>query len=258
MENTTFKMLWTGGYDSTYRLAQLSRYPVTIQAYYIINPNRKSLENERKAMQRILDLLGEKEETKAKILPVIELNRNDFEITEDIRVAYQGVKKKAKLGPQYEWLSAVSREIPGLELCLERSIEKPTEYDLFLRNANYQSYGEGIGEYYILTEENDPDLKNLLGNFHFPVLIFTRSKQDFLEDFKDWGYIDIAKETWFCSQPINNEPCGYCAPCRNVVKQGMAFRMPEASMKRYKNRYFWLIRYKIIKTFKQLTGTWKS
>ena len=136
-------------------------------------------------------------------------------------------------------------------MSLERSLEKPTSYDLYIRNADYETLNKDdkVRATYKLTQNNDKALYNLLGEFRFLVSVFTRSKLDFYEDFKKWNYLDVAKNTWFCSQPIDGEPCGYCAPCRNVMKQGLSFRMPESSKRRYKNRIYWLIKYKIRKTY---------
>lgn len=35
-------ILWTGGWDSTYRVVELSRQKVTIQPIYILDPKRES------------------------------------------------------------------------------------------------------------------------------------------------------------------------------------------------------------------------
>lgn len=258
MERETINLLWTGGWDSTYRLVQLSRGPYKVQPYYVVNEKRKSLAEERKAVKDIYELLKAKPDTKAELLDVIEIRREDYPVPREIKLAYKEVLKRAKMGPQYEWLGEVSKHIPGLEMSLERSMEKPTSYDLYIRNADYEIVNEEdpVRACYKLTENNDKPLYELLGNVRFPVLVFTRSKMDFLADFKEWGYLDVAQKTWFCSQPINGEPCGYCAPCRNVMKQGLSFRMPEASIKRYNNKAWWLIKYKIDKTWKQILGKW--
>ena len=53
MEKQTINVLWTGGLDSTCRVAQLSQMDnITIQPYYIVDPGRKSVEYELKAMKK--------------------------------------------------------------------------------------------------------------------------------------------------------------------------------------------------------------
>lgn len=258
METKTYNVLWTGGFDSTYRIVSLSRKSVVIQPFYVVNEARESINEEKKAMKEILDILQNEDFVQAQILPIIYLQRKDYPPSHEIKSAYKIVKQKAKLGPQYEWLSAISYEVPDLELCLEKSRNKPTKYDLYIRNANYDHSGKDYDEILTLNQDNDPNLLTLFGNFSFPKEVFRRTKEDFLTDFKAWGLDEIVGKTWFCSMPIDGEPCGYCAPCRNVGRQGMLFRLPENSLRRYKHRALWLIRYKIIKTAKQINGSWQS
>ena len=56
-ENKTIKILWTGGWDSTYRIIELSRRPVNIQPIYVYGDGRISENYERTAMQKILSEL---------------------------------------------------------------------------------------------------------------------------------------------------------------------------------------------------------
>lgn len=85
-------------------------------------------------------------------------------------------------------------------MSLERSLEKPTSYDLYIRNADYETLNKDdkVRATYKLIENNNKALNNLLGEFRFLVSVFTRSKLDFYEDFKKWNYLDVAKNTWFC------------------------------------------------------------
>jgi len=52
-------VLWTGGWDSTYRIVELSRTEVSILPIYCCDPERESTTEERKVMLRILDALSE-------------------------------------------------------------------------------------------------------------------------------------------------------------------------------------------------------
>lgn len=54
MEKGTVNILWTGGWDSTFRVVELSRMEgITIQPVYVIDPNRKSVPYELRAMDNI-------------------------------------------------------------------------------------------------------------------------------------------------------------------------------------------------------------
>lgn len=257
MTEDIVNMLWTGGYDSTYRLLQLSRHDLTIQPYYIINKERLSLKEEEAAMEKILALLAVREDRRAEILPPIRLDKDDFyPLPEGTEAAYKSIRARAKIGSQYLWLSAVAASIPGLEISWEHpagSLDQASDADKLIFRANFQTSGEGLLAYRQLDPENNPaDLLKIFGNFRFPLAIQDRSKKDALADYKAWDAMDIASATWFCSQPMDGEPCGYCGPCRDVMEEGMAFRMPEASLRRYHNRVWWLLRYKFLKTWHQL------
>jgi hypothetical protein len=56
----TIRILWTGGWDSTYRIIELSRQPVAIQPIYVYGDGRVSEPFERRAMQKILTQLKNK------------------------------------------------------------------------------------------------------------------------------------------------------------------------------------------------------
>jgi hypothetical protein len=47
------------------------------------------------------------------------------------------------------------------------------------------------------------------------------------------GYGDTMNKTWFCHNPVKNEPCGVCTPCKQVIAKGMSFRIKPSGMKRY-------------------------
>lgn len=258
MEKKKVNILWTGGWDSTYRLALLSRCDCIIQPYYVVNKKRGSLNEERNAIKEIYSLLKAKKDTKAELLPVIELDRFEYHIADDIKKSYKNILKKVKLGSQYEWLATIARQIDGLEISFEISRYKISEFEQYLRKSNFDVVDEDdyVFSYQKLSKDCDEDLYNIFGNYRFPTSVYTRTKQDFYEDFKKWEYMDVAKYTWFCSQPIDGKPCGYCSPCRDIINQGLEFRMPEESKKRYNNRIYWMIKYKIRKTYLQIIGKW--
>lgn len=99
------------------------------------------------------------------MLPIIELKREDYPVAQELTEAYNEVLKKAKMGPQYEWLGAVSKHVPNLGMSLERSIEKPTSYDLYFRNVDYETINKDdeVRACYKLTANNDQALYKLLG-----------------------------------------------------------------------------------------------
>lgn len=68
-----YEIFWTGGFDSTLRVVQLSRFPIRIQPVYctgVASDIRKSEFYELQAIKKISALLRTKPETKAEILPL--------------------------------------------------------------------------------------------------------------------------------------------------------------------------------------------
>lgn len=259
------KVLWTGGSDSTYRILELSKKNVTIQPYYVVNKGRPSLDNELKAMDKIRDLIIKKETTKALLLPTIFLDINNYyPLPEKITRAFNALKKTNPMGQQNMWLSLISQEIEGLERSFEYAPPKK-ENDItstyFVNNihtAALDLYEEEGISYYMLSEDNNSDLLTIFGNARFPSELSKMTKRDMYERMVAWGDLDVFEQTWFCSIPIDNEPCGYCGPCRTAIEQNMGWRFPSRSLKRHKLRYYWLLKYKLKKTYKQLTRLIKA
>ena len=77
-----------------------------------------------------------------------------------------------------------------------------------------------------------PDYYALFGNFTIPLLDI--SKLDMKAFFLQHGYEDVMKATWFCHSPIDGKPCGKCNPCKGVVEEGMAERLDDEALVRYK------------------------
>ena len=46
------------------------------------------------------------------------------------------------------------------------------------------------------------------------------------------GFEETMFKTWFCHNPIKNEPCGVCNPCKIAIKEGLAFRLTPVGLKR--------------------------
>lgn len=108
-------VLWTGGLDSSYRICELSRMPVTIQPYYIWDHTRGSIKQELRAMKRIAQDVKRHPDTKATLLPLKIVY--DSEIKEDTAIteAWKVLNKKYALGSQYDYLARFAKQY-GLKL----------------------------------------------------------------------------------------------------------------------------------------------
>ena len=74
-------ILWTGGFDSTFRVCQLSLLNIEIQPFYI-REKRKSEPNELKAITDITDYIRSNKVSKCNLLPLYIINHTDMTNTE--------------------------------------------------------------------------------------------------------------------------------------------------------------------------------
>lgn len=228
-------LLWTGGWDSTFRLLQLSSLEIEIQPYYFIDRGRKSKDIEIKQMKLILEKIKKNKIFKASINDIIFVEVEDILANmknEEVSTIYKELKEKYKLGSQYEWISLYCN---SKNLDMELGIEKSSQSKI-LKVLNNE-------ECNLKNKENDfLENRKIIGNRnskfypmgkHFIFAITEYSKKDMEEIAKNNGWLAIMKLTWFCHNPINGKPCGYCNPCKDAMNLGMEWRMPLVSKIRY-------------------------
>jgi 7-cyano-7-deazaguanine synthase len=227
MKMDTVYILWTGGWDSTYRVVELSRLCVIIQPVYILDESRHSYERELKSIDTITRLLMDKEETLASFLPLIIVNKTDIPENKHISDTVTMLREKYQWGVQHDWISRIALEYPGIELCVEKIVGEfsPT------RNIINAHGSVTMGTHgYIVTDDSDEVLKTVLGNITLP--IFETTETQMVENIKSWGYESIMENIWFCHNPINGKPCGLCVPCHTKWDNGMRFLLPADAIRR--------------------------
>lgn len=224
-------LLWTGGWDSTFRLCQLSRQPVVVTPIYIRDPTRLSTNLELAAMKNIRNVLGSKAETVAAILPVKTVKCEELYISAEIKNAFRRVRSLfPNIGGQYEWLAVVAKKYPGIELGEEHYLNKPgTLYSIFYAAGGGLRFDEdNVGHLSTL----DKDVNLLLGNFSYPIASYT--ERQMLEIVHALHYEDVMQHIWFCQHPVDGKPCGVCTPCQIKMKAGMDWLLPDKALKRYR------------------------
>jgi 7-cyano-7-deazaguanine synthase in queuosine biosynthesis len=200
----TVKLLWTGGFDSTYRLLELVlQLHEKVQPYYFIDLKRKSyhLELERMAtIQRLVAL----RQTKGCLLPLSISLVSELQIDEDIAHAWQELRERIKLGRQYVWLRQHARNAGWAEAEVELGIEGPIE-TCHIQNAIF-----------VDPRAAQPVLlpgaaTTIFRPFSLPVRDLT--KREMQARAERYGFANILAETWFCHTPYRGMPCGHCKPC---------------------------------------------
>ncbi len=233
-------ILWTAGWDSTFRLLQLASYEnIEIQPYYINDPNRHGAEYERRAMNRILDEIEKSDKFPAAILPIIEVEKSWILrecADKTISKAFNHLYKKYGVGTQYEWFalyakhlnvkfeSAVVHQYHGkVENAIDAEGELVLVSDDFLENR-----------WMVIDKDDNKTVSVVFDNLILPAIKYSKKDEENIA--RENGWIEIMKLTWFCHMPINGEPCGFCNPCEDAMNTGMEWRMPESAVKRYRHR----------------------
>lgn len=231
------KVLWTGGWDSTFRIVELSRRKVIIEPIYVIDDGRISVDYELKAMNNIIDVLMKKKKTLAKIEPITFINKKDIPENEDITKAYEIIRNITNLGSQHEWLARLAYVNPGLEIGTEAGSKEVSHIIHAIEDFGVLEFDGEIG--YLNKEKSTPEGVLVFGNLRFPII--KKTERDMLKLIREWKYEDVMENIWFCHAPLKGEPCGMCHPCQVKIESDMEFLLPKIALKKYK-LYFYLSR----------------
>jgi hypothetical protein len=122
--NLLVNLLWTGGWDSTFRLLSLiSSIPCRVQPYYIIDRDRLSCQRETGVIEKILTTCHQKPSAYVgRILSPILIDKVQIPPDSELTREYRGIADKASLGIQYEWLAGFAKQhdLNDLELYINK------------------------------------------------------------------------------------------------------------------------------------------
>ena len=192
-------LLWTGGWDSTFRLLQLVvEEKKAVQPYYIITA-QKSTDKELDTMNRIRNAIYEQYPDSKKLLrPVHFFREGDIEPNAEITDIYFKLKNTKPVKRQYERFArfCVQMGIDKMELCVLKKeiVEDPLAAE------------------------------KIFCYFSFPLLNQTKLGLKEISNSKGWS--EIMDMTWFCRVPRNGSPCGLCGPCSDAYMAGFGYRLP--------------------------------
>ncbi len=213
VQHSPTTLLWTGGWDSTFRLCQLllvERRPVI--THYIIDLWRPSTLKELDAMATIRQELIKRIDDESLFPPTNIYLQSDFPKYPDILRAYANIRLATPIGKQHEWLACYARflGIADVELSLHWINPVPPVYTHIFDGLDPENRKAA-------TVRQSSDVQTLFQRFSFPVLRITKSE---MGDFaREHDYQDILYLTWFCHKPIRGRPCGMCKPCKISVHQ---------------------------------------
>ena len=223
-------ILWTGGWDSTYRMVELSRMDIDVFPIYVMDTTRPSLKIEMDTIKKLWNQLCEDSRTIAKIEPVTWIRDDEIPKNDAITKAYERIHKEVLFGSQYEYIARLAIKYPGIEV----GIEKP--------NGEISGCYEAIYKFGKLIKGNDiyvidkgkctQDLRLLFENVSFPII--DKTEIEMLQNIKKWDYVEFMKGIHFCYRPRHNQPCGICRPCQQKMECGMEILLPKEAHFRYR------------------------
>lgn len=213
-------LLWTGGWDSTFRLLELTLvHRVEVQPLYLVDHERRSTEIEREVMETIRVSLAQLDpDAPARIRPSRFVDRK----TVPANLALSKMWAQLGIGSQYNWLARFAEHegLDGLELGAVKG--GGNMYRLLWPYVQKTSAVAGP-TYRVHATPVHPNLA-LFSRFSLPILHLTKPEMKRLA--KERGWMPVMEHTWFCFNPKGGKPCGSCAPCMVAVKSGMAWRIP--------------------------------
>ena len=219
------KLLWTGGWDSTFRLLQLVLvHGKRVQPCYLIDAGRRSLGIEIRTMDRLKrHLIRGHPHARGLILPTRYAHVTDLKPDRVITEAYRAVHEATAVAPQSEWLALYCLEngIESIEQCAHRgsSVDRTIRSLVTLCN-------EGASPAHRMDDAHSARPEHrLFRSFRFP--LFDIDKMQMMEIAREAGWMALLSRTWFCLRPRRRRtPCGHCVSCRLTIRQGMGWRIP--------------------------------
>jgi hypothetical protein len=227
------RLLWTGGWDSTFRLLDLILVKQSpVQPYYFIDTRRRSFGTEILAMNAIKRRLAKAHPDRLDLLrPSIFRDVVDIPADDEIAESYRRVCAQTHIGIQYEWGARFARAegLTALELSL---IGRGHMFGILKPLLHQVRTGDDLS-YEIDRAQKGTDLYRLFENYRFPLIMTT--KQEMLVKAKQQGIEEFMMMTVFCHTPRpDSRPCGLCIPCGIAIDNGLGWRLPRAS--RVRNR----------------------
>ncbi len=215
-------VLWTGGWDSTFRIIQLYERDLTLQPLYVIDKGRPSTKKEIETIQLLSQQIpGIFKDSKGEILPLKLIKRETIRNDWFIKLIFKLIRwtHKDKIGKQYYWLACLSKEYEGLE----QSFHKEDRDQLINLKELTEIKDETGGENWVVNPKKMDFLRRqLFKNTRFPLMY--SSKIEMKTFAEKHGFIEILDNTWFCHRS-GDKPCGECAPCKQYIIDGFGYRL---------------------------------
>ena len=240
VQSEPVKLLWTGGWDSTFRLLDLVfNQGQAVEPHYLLAWRKRiSAPVELETMERIRAAILDRNPVVADlVLPTRLFTLEQLPPIKSISQAFARVRTSTPLGDQYDWLARLAEHhsIDGLELAIH------VDDRAF---AHIAGSVRPDGDAMVLVDEARSTDLHIFQHYRFPVL--HKTKRDMENDSRASGFHDIMMMTWFCFEPDRKgRPCGHCNPCMFAIAESMGNRISWHGHARY---YLWKVARSIAKT----------
>ncbi|PXX90739.1 hypothetical protein DIT71_09335 [Marinobacter vulgaris] len=203
-------LLWTGGWDSTFRLLQLLLVEKrSVQPIYVIDSTRSSTLRELESMDLISKMVRQRLSPGVTLYPKNIFLRSDFLDNHELKERFDFLKRQTRIGSQYYWLALIAenQKWDSVELSLERFQCPSVLQKLIFKDI----------------EGERPTLNNsweaeLFKYWSFPLITTTKTQMKQIA--KDHDFYDILLKRWFCFNPVKGKCCGTCKPCELAMEEG--------------------------------------
>lgn len=220
-------LLWTGGWDSTFRLLQLLlQHRVPVVPHYLEDPTRPSTQIELRTMTRIDEHLRTAyPHTRELLRPLRIAAVTDVAEDDEIALALREIRKRVFIGDQYQWLPAFCKH--GGVADMELGVHVDDKVQALVRPFAVEfEHAGGFRSMRVDPRRADGAEFTLFRYFSFPLFHIDKVGIDRQAAAEGWsGIMDM---TWFCHTPVRGSPCGICAPCVYTIEEGLARRVPAA------------------------------
>jgi len=221
------RILWTGGWDSTFQLLRaLFIDKQQVIPYYLKDEDRPSTHKEIQTMEKIRTKIYEIDtHMVSRLLPTETLSVSEIPEFPEITNAYKGILKKRFIGSQYDWLARFCEhmEISNLQLCIHEDDKAARALHGIITNDPQRKDNFKVNHLSSSTYEH-----TVFQYLTFPILKLTKIEMENIA--REHLWMDIMIETWFCHNPKDGKPCGRCNPCLYTVEEGLGWRIPRSRL----------------------------
>ena len=211
-------VFWTGGYDSTFCvLKSLLVDNKNVVPVYLsgdidnkkIKKSRNNKPQELQTMHKIRNMIQQQFPEKSHNLQPL-LNLGNVQLSNNVnnymKNLYYNYDVFTRPFNQYGSLAQASLNLDApvdLGYHLEDSTNSTKLYKTLHKIVKNGKINSNIEEY------------DIFKNFRFPIINY--SKEDMLQYAKTHNFDNMLYHTWSCWHPVNGQPCGKCAMCKERI-----------------------------------------